>query len=328
MGRKKVNKPHIRVGNGIPPYQRTLGFVPNTAYVPKTYVPKPKRGDFIKPPVPPTPPPEPTLYYTRSAWERMHWLVEECATELGWVGSIEQVDQFNYICHDVRVMEQKAGPATFEYENWNDATTEMLISGTLCAGRVDANLGHSHVNMGVRPSGTDEDQMMDLADVDEETQLPKAKFSVQTIINKKGDHHCSIYDWENELYYDRVDVEVLSSLTAEDVADLTEQLTRVKKYTYSGGYGGSYLNNTYTPPRGRWNPYTQKFETNDPAPAVTTFDEKDDDVSVALDYLDCDYLAEMDDWTQVQWDRWEAGETVSEINADFLASNNRVGKVI
>lgn len=362
MTRKKPSKgkPHIKwpsdLLNKVPAFQRA-GSVPANvgtnrgkpvtggtfqAKKHKPYVappPKPQRKDYIMPPAPPR---IPDVFVSAKAADSIAYLVDECSIELGWVGIVEQVNRWKYIIHDIRVMDQEATGASFEYEDWNEAVSEMIMKGTMQAGMVDANLGHSHVNMGVTPSGTDAEQMMDLAHLDDDKK-PTAKFSIQTIYNKSGTVYCAIYDWEHALYYTHIKMQVMSSLTAEDIADLDEQLKRVKTKTYSYGHGfpaTPYYGGVYG--RGQGGAYKSPNDSFLDRQKKHTLVSVDDGVidTIALphddpeqgelfgqvgmdDFVDIeqnDYVIEMEDWGMEQWKRWQKGDPIEDINREFYSS--------
>ena len=61
--------------------------------------------------------------------------------------------------------------------------------------------GHSHVNMGVSPSGTDDKYRKDMCALIED-------FYIFGIFNKKGASQIDIYDVVDNIYYEDGDVEV------------------------------------------------------------------------------------------------------------------------
>jgi len=343
-----ASKPRIT----LPPFIRAAGKVlskpaglpvvggvvtPNRpTYQAKTYKAPLKSSDYLRDVSKPIIPPSPVVQYSAIAWDSMRYLVAKEKGELGWVGAVEQVNPLYYIIHDIRVMEQMATGATFKYDDWNDAVTEMIMKGTLIPGRVDANLGHSHVNMGVGPSGTDEEQMMDLALLDDKDEhvlnadgTLKVKFSIQTIHNKRGDSHAAVYDWERKEYHPKCKVEVMSCLTQEQIDDLDMQLKRVKPMTYNtGGRGYNNQYNAYAGAYGQgaygWDDDDESFIPNHLRPAtphqsqfgfygqprskgkkMTTVIGPDpvDEYEVSQD----DYVLDMENWSDRQWELWQAG---------------------
>lgn len=363
MARKAKNKPRVKAPAAtmapakIPPYQRNNGVVgsKNFKTVPvnaktKPVKPKPKRANYLR-----DPSVKPKLEHSPLAWDKIQYLVRKEKGELGWVGAIEHVNDKLYRLHDVGVMDQEASSANFEYDDWNQPVTEMIVAGTMRPGMFAANLGHSHVNMGVRPSGTDEEQMMDLLQLSEDNVTPALNtsdqlispvtkqpykyatpFSIQTIYNKKGEVWVAVYDWENAHYYGDCPFTVGSCLTEEDEKKLDEQLKRVVAYKYgrfnggyygggfSGGYyGGSYggtPNKTARYPSGK--PIPQRYnKTPGPSGPATTFDDDDRELDMAyLNQLDLPVPDNFDvTWTQAEVELWYLGWGAEDIKSGKAA---------
>lgn len=174
-----------------------------------------------------------TVRYDRQAYEKVRYLVNSCPVELGWVEIVEKIDNYLYYIHDVRGFAQVGMPGTFSYtENARfEVMMELLNSGKMLPGYLDAGLGHSHVHGGVTPSGTDVDMMMTM-------QKLNQPFSIQTIHNKKGDMYASIYSWEQGRWFGDCEVDIASTLTGADIEDLDMQLDRVRvDYGYKRDYG-------------------------------------------------------------------------------------------
>ena len=67
--------------------------------------------------------------------------------------------------------------------------------------------GHSHVNMGVGPSGQDDSMILEFKTRD---------FFIRGIFNKKGDIKMDIYDFKNNIKYLDVNPEFESDITDEE----------------------------------------------------------------------------------------------------------------
>ncbi len=251
----------------------------------------------------------PTIRYLPKAWEKVRWLVDVCPTEIGWVEAVEKIDDFLYIVHDVRAMEQERAPTTFSYtgEAWGFVNFEWLQQNLLSKDILDVGLGHSHVNMGCIPSGVDSKQMMDLinytkdGDIQRNTDgTPKVRFNVQTIHNKKGDVYGAVYDWESSKRWKNCNVEVASSLTDADIEDLEMQLARAKpappityKYSNTGKIGSSL---------GQW----PKKKKQGGKPRDEIFSQKTWDAG------------EVAEWSDEEWNAyWDDNYTDEEIEAMF-----------
>jgi len=101
-------------------------------------------------------------------------------------------------------------------ENGQDEANEIMANLTVWC--------HSHHNMGVNPSGQDTKQFREQIDnaKEQNVDLPQ----VMIIFNKKNQYYCRIWDPENEIMYENVDL-IIGNY---DFKDLTEQTkTKFKK---------------------------------------------------------------------------------------------------
>jgi len=93
-------------------------------------------------------------------------LVDIVDSEVGWLGTVEVMDNMDFIIHEIFLPKQNVHLATTEIdpEGYAELVTELIAQRT--DGVKVANSirfwGHSHVNMGVFPSGQDEDQLRSL----------------------------------------------------------------------------------------------------------------------------------------------------------------------
>ena len=135
-----------------------------------------------------------------AAWEKLIALVDECDKEIAWHGTVIKTN-YTYTVTDVFVFPQTVTGSTVtsdetEYSMWLAGQPDEIFNSLRFH-------GHSHVNMGVSPSGVDttyqEDILRNLKD-----------FYIFAIFNKKGDHWCAIYDVESNTAYDDKDIEVVT----------------------------------------------------------------------------------------------------------------------
>lgn len=94
--------------------------------------------------------------------------------------------------------------------------------------------GHSHVNMGVTPSGTDLTYYASLI------KQFKDGFYVFMIINKKMDIFCQVYDFDNNSMYEtsEVDVVVGDNFVTKLKDDQKVMVTNSTAYSYGNYYNG------------------------------------------------------------------------------------------
>ncbi len=137
-----------------------------------------------------------TLRITDEAWQKIKALVAACDKEIAWHGTVTK-DGTTYTIEDIIVFPQSVTGSTVtsdetEYSMWlmqqpNEIFNKLRFHG------------HSHVNMGVSPSGVDltyqQDIIKNLQD-----------FYIFAIFNKKGSNWCAIYDVEDNIVYEDDDI--------------------------------------------------------------------------------------------------------------------------
>lgn len=128
---------------------------------------------------------------------KMASYVEQCADEIGWLGTAYREGDTIKI-EDVYLFEQEVHATTTEItpEGLSSFAEELLSSGE--AGiELWNNLkvwGHSHVNMGITPSGQDNSQM-------ETFKEGGHDWFLRLIANKKGELKIDLYDYKNSIIY-------------------------------------------------------------------------------------------------------------------------------
>lgn len=148
-----------------------------------------KRGDNA--------PAAPSVIYTTESWQIINYLVKTCTTEIAWLGLVDTLEDGNYLITDIYVPEQEVSGASAEIEPHIMAALAIEI---MDAGKDPGKLiyhGHSHVNMGVTPSGTDEKQM--------EEYLDNCEIFVRGIYNKRGEAKVDVFDRKQQLMFNCVD---------------------------------------------------------------------------------------------------------------------------
>jgi hypothetical protein len=130
------------------------------------------------------------VYASRLAYEKMKAYTDICVWEIGWFGYVSKVEGLGFLVEDVYLLKQDAHATTTEIHP--EATLEHF--SLMTAEQVSKNRlwGHSHVNMGVTPSGQDESQAKEhYADCED--------FYIRLIMNKKEEFHITVYDMERKL---------------------------------------------------------------------------------------------------------------------------------
>lgn len=159
----------------------------------------------------------PTIYISANAYVKMRMLVDQMSTEVGWYGTVTKCPglQETYVIEDILVYPQKVTGATCE----QDETKMFDFEMSLTTEQVNTKRfqGHSHVNMGVTPSGVDEQFYQDLL-----TQVND--YFIICITNKKNDYTVRFYDVENNILYTDLELKVL----LDDGTDTNNWFTLVK----------------------------------------------------------------------------------------------------
>lgn len=145
---------------------------------------------------------EPTIFITSGAYVKMRHLVDKTSTEIGWFGTVTKVDSLpnTYIIDDILVYPQTVSGATCEQDEGKMFEFEM----SLTTDQVNRKRfqGHSHVNMGVTPSGVDENFYKDLL-----TQV--TDYFIILVTNKHNAYHVRFYDVENNILYTDVPIHLM-----------------------------------------------------------------------------------------------------------------------
>lgn len=163
---------------------------------------------------------KPLVYFTPMAFSKMLLLVKENGKEVGWHGTAERYGENDYIVTDIVVYPQVVTSANIdtddkEFDNW----LWELPAETVNHLRFH---GHSHVNMGVSPSGTDLKHREDLI-----TQLGDDDFYIFMIINKNHLTSFEIYDSRKNTIYETDEIEY--DVLFEDGAKMSKFLDDAKE---------------------------------------------------------------------------------------------------
>lgn len=173
---------------------------------------------------------EPEIYITTEAYVKMRTLVADNDTEVGWYGTVTKVPglEATYVIEDIIVYPQKVTGATVEQDE--DKMFEFEMSLTDEQVNHKRFQGHSHVNMGVTPSGTDEQFYQDLL-----SQVND--YFIITITNKREDYTVRFYDMEHNILYSDLPIKVLMNNGTSIEHWFNEQMKLITK--------PSLLNDTY-----------------------------------------------------------------------------------
>lgn len=144
------------------------------------------------------------VIFTQNAWKKMQALISEFDKEVAWHGVAhrgEDESKDEYIITDILVYPQEVTSATVttdqgKYEMWLMSHDDDVFNNIRMQ-------GHSHVNMGVLPSGVDNELYDRLLE-----QLDDTMFYIFMIWNKKNDKTVKIYDLKKNVLFDTDDVTI------------------------------------------------------------------------------------------------------------------------
>lgn len=144
------------------------------------------------------------VVFTPKAWLKTIELVSEFSSEVAWHYLVrrDEADRRKFILYDVLVYPQTVTSATVDMDEqsyliWQTGLDDEVFNHI-------RGQGHSHVNMGVSPSGTDTDHQEKI--VSQLTVDSENPFYVFIIINKSHKIHFDVYDVENNIVYEDGDI--------------------------------------------------------------------------------------------------------------------------
>ena len=144
---------------------------------------------------------KPVLTIKPLCYMKMRQLVLQSGDEIAWHGFVKR-DGMNFTLYDVIMYPQYNSAATTksdeeEYSKWILRQYEFE---NFCDMKMH---GHSHVNMGCTPSGTDMQFRENIL-----KNLKKDSFYIFMIMNKQGSFTIEIYDYVTGMIYDTSDITV------------------------------------------------------------------------------------------------------------------------
>jgi len=171
--------------------------------------------------------PKAKIFFTAKAYIKMRSLVDTTSSEIGWHGIVEH-NESGYFITDIIVYPQEVSGVTVttdetEYMKWlydfeDDVFNKIRMQG------------HSHVNMGVTPSGVDT-TFYDAT----VAQLAKDDYYIFIITNKSGSTNAWIYDKAQNVIYDPEDIviDVIFLNPTQTATKWTEEVKKVVKAKYA-----------------------------------------------------------------------------------------------
>jgi len=186
-------------------------------------------------------PTAPRVLFTPEAWDQQCFIVKECALEVGWFTLVTHYPESNvFVVDKIILPEQEVSPVETDIsgEHWAAATFELIQEGedpTRMYGWF-----HSHVDMGVTPSGQDERQVEEF--LEDLVDVPEVPAFIRGIQNKKGDLKIDVYYMHEGYAFTNVEHGIYDPNRIDNTAGLSDLIKkRVKKqrYTYNGTAGNA-----------------------------------------------------------------------------------------
>lgn len=166
---------------------------------------------------------KPTVFFTKLATDKMLYLVDKCDKEVAWHGLVTFDETENtYVVEDIIVYPQTATAITVttddsEIAKWfNSLDDETFFKIRL--------QGHSHVNMGVSPSGTDTTYYNQLLQ-----NLNEDDYYIFMILNKKNSVYLNIYDYSQNVIFETTDINIQFEEEIDEYSDWYEQSMELVK---------------------------------------------------------------------------------------------------
>lgn len=170
------------------------------------------------------------IYFTPTAWVKQAMLLDTCDKEVAWHGVTERLDGQDgtaYLISDIVVYPQRVTAASVDmdpekYAKWIQDNDEDERFNHL---RMQ---GHSHVNMGVTPSGTDVAHQKDILQM-----VGEDSFYIFMIYNKRREFYVHIFDRQKNLEFEKSDVDVYVADTADFLKEISDNVLPYA-YSYTG----------------------------------------------------------------------------------------------
>ena len=161
---------------------------------------------------------KPKIIISKEAKNKMDTLIKKADGEIGWNGTVIRNGNV-FTITDIYVYPQKVGATTVtcdekETGDWLNTLPDEVFNNL----RFQA---HSHVNMGVSPSGTDTvmfNKYLETLDDDD--------FYIFMILNKKGDYYIEMYDKTQNIIFYKKDIEICIEGVEEFWEEASKQIKK------------------------------------------------------------------------------------------------------
>ena len=165
------------------------------------------------------------VWLSLEAYKKTVALVSEFSDEVAWHGAVSRISNNEFIIEDIFVYPQEVTGSTVNTDQ--NAYTQWLYAlddDTFNKVRMQ---GHSHVNMGVSPSGVDDKHRQQILG-----QLEADMFYIFMIWNKSLSVHTLIYDMARNILYEDKDVEIKLAGFEDMDTFLADAKSKVQKQSF------------------------------------------------------------------------------------------------
>lgn len=152
------------------------------------------------------------IAYSPDAWIKLQQLLKSYSSEVAWHCLVDKVEDGMYHVEDLIVYPQIVTGVTVDTDD--EAYTKFLIDLPFEQAQKMRMQCHSHVNMGVSPSGTDLTNQKEIVE-----GSSRKGFYIFQIWNKSGSCHSTIYDFDAGVMYENSEIEVAVALSDGAWAD-------------------------------------------------------------------------------------------------------------
>lgn len=196
--------------------------------------------------------------FTEEAYQEMFALIDHFSCEVAWRGVVNRIDETHFQITKILIYPQTVSDVTVdtdqeEFNKWYEHLEPDVVRNLRFQ-------GHSHVNMGVSPSGRDMSDQWRLV-----SGLRPTNYQIFMICNKRRDINVWVYDLAKNVVYEGSDVKITigdfnSSRFLEDADKF------VKKQVYRNFQNtpplrpGEFVGKT-TPTPANYAPYSKGEET-------------------------------------------------------------------
>lgn len=179
-----------------------------------------------------------TVYLSSIAFAKMNSLIQQFNDEVAWHGVVHRDEQNPSIFYitDILVYPQVVTGATVNtdqeaYQTWLYSFDDDVFNNIRMQ-------GHSHVNMGVSPSGVDTTHQEKILE-----QISDDDYYIFMIWNKRYEHFVRIFDLKNNTLYDTADVDVYIGDAGVDLQAFissAKEIVTNRTYKPVTGFQGTY----------------------------------------------------------------------------------------